>query len=101
MRPFRFFFGISLAVFVFFFLLRFVVVAFIAAAVLSIVYAIFRRMKDFINYDRFGKPYFDPDREHPQFQRYAEEDFVEPLFYESKRQRHAMPIGDVKFVNVH
>jgi hypothetical protein len=101
MRPFKFFFGLSLAVVVFFFLLRFVVFAFIVAAIMSIVYAVFRRMKDFITYDRYGQPYFDRYREHPRFNQYQEKELVEPLFYEKNYNSRPMAIGDVRFINIH
>lgn len=100
MRPFKLFFGLSLAFVVFFFLLRFVVIAFIAAGVLSLIYAVFRRLKDFVTYDRFGQPYFDRYQDHPRFQRYNQEDFVEPLFYNAPAYRTSMPTGNVQFVKI-
>ena len=47
MRPFRFFFGVSLAVIMFFFLARFVVIALMAAAVLSVIFHVSRKIKNF------------------------------------------------------
>jgi hypothetical protein len=47
MRPFRFFFGLSLAVIVFLFFARFLVFAFVAAMVMSTVFFLFRKAKAF------------------------------------------------------
>lgn len=81
MRPFKMFFGLSLAIMIFFFVAKFVFFAFIAAAVLSLVYAVFRRLKDFVTYDRFGEPYMKPRYAHPRVTQWHNE--VEPLFYGS------------------
>ena len=48
MRPFRFFFGVSLAVIMFFFFARFVVMALIAAAVFSVIFHVSRKVKNFL-----------------------------------------------------
>jgi len=99
MRPFKMFFGLSLAIMLFFFVARFFVFAFIAATIMSIVYAVFRRLKDFINYDRYGKPYL---RRYEARQNIMSNwnNEVEPLFYgstvTSTRKR-----SDVHFVDIH
>ena len=47
MRPFKFFFVFSLAVIVFFFVARVLVLALFAAAIMSVVFFAFRKMKNF------------------------------------------------------
>ena len=79
MRPFKVFFGIAIAILLFFFVVRIAIMAFVIAAIMSIVYAVFRRIKDYISYDRYGDPYI------PEY-RYARmsspmRNKVEPLFH--------------------
>lgn len=57
MRNFRMFFGIAVGVILLLFVARIAIVAFIVAAILSLVYAVYRRIRDFITYDRYGQPY--------------------------------------------
>lgn len=86
MKPFKMFFGIAIAIIIFGFIIRVAFTAFIIAAVMSIIYAIYRRMKDFITYDRFGE-YYIPKREYqPKMQRQAYQE-VEPLFYETAQRQ--------------
>lgn len=85
MRPFRMFFGLSVAIILFMFLARVAFVAFIAAAVMSIGYAVFRRVKDFITYDRYGEPYFKKHHYQPQIEK-SRSSAIEPLFNESVPQ---------------
>jgi len=89
MRPFKMFFGIAVAIIVFSFLIRVAFTAFVVAAVLSIVYAVFRRMKDFVTYDRYGEPYFSKHQHQPRMQRQAYQE-VEPLFYDNQPQRQSV-----------
>jgi hypothetical protein len=63
------FFGIAIAAMLFLFVARIAIVAFVIAAALSIVYAVFRRVKDFISYDRYGEPYHKRPR-HPRMDNY-------------------------------
>ena len=79
------FFGISVAVILFLFVARVALFAFFIAAVLSIGYAVFRRLKDFITYDRFGKHYI-PEYQNTQY-RNQWNDRVEPLFEEPNMGR--------------
>lgn len=98
MRPFKMFFGLSLAIMLFFFVARFFVVAFIAAAVMSIIFAIFRRLKDFITYDSFGEHYIKGYDSNPRLP-YQWNNEVEPLFHGStsnfRNRKEA-----VRFVNI-
>lgn len=86
MRPFKMFFGIAIAIIIFSFLIRVAFAAFVFAAVMSIIYAIFRRVKDFVTYDRYGEPYMKRQQFRPRMQRQAYQE-VEPLFYEQAQPR--------------
>lgn len=89
MRPFKMFFGIAIAIIVFGFVIRVAFAAFMIAAVMSIVYAIYRRVKDFVTYDRYGEPYFSKHQYQPRMQAQAYQK-VEPLFYSNQPQhQHA------------
>ena len=82
MRPFKMFFGLSLAIMLFFVVAKFFVFAFIAAAIMSILYAVIRRVKDFITYDSYGQPYFKAHYRRPDLRQHWQQE-VEPLFYGS------------------
>jgi hypothetical protein len=86
MRPFKMFFGIAIAIIVFGFVIRVAFAAFMIAAVMSIVYAIYRRVKDFVTYDRYGKPYIKKHQYQPRMQGQAYHE-VEPLFYEQPQRQ--------------
>ena len=88
MRPFKMFFGFSIAIIVFMFIARVAFVAFIAAGIMSIVYAIYRRMKDFVTYDRFGEPYMKRAYAHQSRMAYNGQNRVEPLFHEHTQNHH-------------
>ncbi len=95
-QPFKMFFGLSIGIMLFFFLARIAFVAFIAAGIMSIIYAVYRRIKDFITYDRYGEYYIQVDNRrrlenHPIHE-------VEPLFYERKSMR-ATPISNIQFID--
>ena len=83
MRPFKMFFGLSLAIMLFFVVAKFFVFAFVAAAVMSIIYAVFRRLKDFISYDTYGAPYMNGYQKNHRMQS-SWSDQPEPLFYGSQ-----------------
>ena len=96
MRPFKMFFGLAIGIMLFLFLAKVIFVAFIAAAVMSIVYAIYRRLKDFITYDRYGEYYLERYNHSPQLNaRWNNE--VEPLFYENIPMRRTA-INNVQFI---
>jgi len=75
------FFGISVAFILLLFVARVAIVAFIAAAIMSIVYAIYRRIKDFVTYDRYGENYIKGYDESSMKNYWR--NGVEPLFQES------------------
>ena len=83
MRPFKMFFGLSIAIILFMFVAKVAFVAFIAAGIMSIVYAIYRRVKDFVTYDRYGEPYMQRAYSHQAKMGYNSQNRVEPLFNES------------------
>ena len=96
MRPFKMFFGLAIGIMLFLFLAKVIFVAFIAAAIMSIVYAIFRRLKDFVTYDRFGDPYMQRYNPAPGLYNNRNNE-VEPLFYESIPRRRTA-INNVQFI---
>lgn len=98
MRPFKMFFGIAIAIIVLSFVIRVAFAAFILAAVMSITYAIYRRLKDFITYDRFGEYYIPKRAFQPKMQRQTYHE-VEPLFYETAQRQTAMK--DTQFIEMY
>jgi hypothetical protein len=92
------FFGIAIAIIVFGFVIRVAFSAFIIAAVMSIIYAIYRRVKDFITYDRYGEYYIQKQEYRPKMQGQTYQE-VEPLFYE-QAQRQTMK-SKAQFVEVY
>lgn len=99
MRPFKMFFGLAIGIIFFVFIARIVFVAFIAAAVMSIIYAVYRRVKDFITYDRYGEPYIK--RYHYRYQQRLNRSVnngVEPLFYESVPAPSSRRVKNIQFI---
>ena len=92
------FFGIAIAIIVFGFVIRVAFAAFIIAAVMSIIYAIYRRVKDFVTYDRYGKPYIKERQYQPRVQGQAYHE-VEPLFYE--QAQHQSMKTKAQFVEIY
>jgi len=92
------FFGIAIAIIVFGFVIRVAFAAFVFAAVMSIVYAIFRRVKDFITYDSYGEPYSQKRQFQPRMQRQAYHE-VEPLFFE--QAQHQTMKSKAQFVEIY
>ncbi len=97
MRPFRMFFGIAVGVILFLFVVRVAFAAFIIAAVMSLIYAMYRRLKDFVTYDRNGDYYIPKYYEHAQMNRNWN-NHVEPLFYSSQTKTMRPSINSVQFV---
>ena len=96
MRPFKMFFGLAIGVMLFVFLARVAFVAFIIAALMSVVYAVYRRLKDFIAFDRFGEYYIPEYR----YQAIAKplEGGVEPLFNDRNLEQRR-PINSIRFID--
>lgn len=61
MRPFKFFFLASLAVFAFFFVAKFVIMALIAATVLSVLFFIVRKVRMAINYHKWNDHWLEEE----------------------------------------
>lgn len=90
------FFGIAIATIIFLFVARVAIFAFIIAAIMSIVYAVYRRVKDFITYDRFGE-YYIPEYKTSRIGNQWNQE-VEPLFNEHiSGQRR--PIRNIQFID--
>lgn len=89
--PFKFFFAFSIGVIVFFFLARVFVAALVMAAVLSLVFFVFRKIKNFFKYmtwedryDRYQRSY-QYQRNLPYWER--EEDTLFDLRETRRRER--------------
>jgi hypothetical protein len=87
MKPFKFFFALSLGVILFLFFARFAIMAFIAAAFLSFGYFLVNKVKNF-----FKRMDWDDDRDaiHPYYRQRALaawQEREEPLFGESQTRR--------------
>jgi hypothetical protein len=63
---------------------------------MSVIYAIYRRAKDFITYDRFGD-YYIPAYSTSSFKSYPNED-IEPLFHKPF-QRRQEPVRKIHFID--
>lgn len=99
MRPFRFFFALSMGLLLLFFLARFVVGALIIAAVLSTVFFVLRRMRDFflrMDWEASHSPYHNRFEQPPALsQRYYEEGLVW-----DRPQRQAERLPDYRSIEV-
>ena len=96
------FFGLAIGVILFLFLARIVIIAFIVAAVMSILYAMFRRIRDFITYDRNGEYYIPAyNYQHTGRERMKRNiyDEAEPLF-EDNYSRRTKPANNIQFVDI-
>lgn len=88
MKPFRFFFGVSLALILFFFLARFVIWAMIAAAIMSIVFHLSRKVMNFFRNlsweenDHYRGAFRNQYEFSPRYSRTSEE-----LFYNSPKKK--------------
>ena len=89
--PFKFFFALSIGVIVFFFLARVFVAALVMAAVLSLVFFVFRKIKNFFKYmtwedryDRYQRSY-QYQRNLPYWER--KEDALFDLREQRRRER--------------
>lgn len=91
MRPFKFFFAFSLGIIIFLFFARFLILAALAAAVLSFIFFVFRKIRYFFHHMTWDEPgqYY-----HNRYQqgsalpevRYEEE----PLFYNWERRPESL-----------
>ncbi len=90
------FFGIAIAAILFLFVARVAIFAFIIAAIMSIIYAVYRRVKDFITYDRYGE-YYIPEYQTSRLRSHSRNE-VEPLFIENF-QRQPRPIKKIQFID--
>ena len=87
MRPFKFFFGLSIAVILLFFVARVLIIAFFVAALLSLPFIIFRKLRGAAH--RHRRWHRDYDREDDDFFTFPDEDENERLIldWEPKYER--------------
>lgn len=99
MRPFRFFFFFSLAFILFVFLARFVIMAIIAAAALSVLFFIGRKFKHFFQrLDWQDEPHYDYRRYNYHLSRrlpIGKEDFL--LNYPQKQREY---VGNYRTIEI-
>ena len=81
MRPFKMFFFLTIGVMLLMSVAKIVFFAFIVASIMSIFYAIYRRIKDFITYDSYGEYYIKNHAYSDRKSRWTNK--AEPLFYEN------------------
>lgn len=99
MKPFKMFFALAIGIIIFSFLAKVVFMAFIAAVIMSIVYATYRRIKDFITYDQYGEYYmkgYDNSNRRSEWNNSR----VEPLFQESNSRGFQQHYKTQHFVKI-
>ncbi len=69
MKPFKLFFALSLGIILFLFFAKIVLIALIAAFVMSVIYGVFRKMKRFVQ-----RTLWEEDYEEDDFSHYYKED---------------------------
>ena len=94
-RPFKMFFGIAIGIMVLLFVARIALVAFIAAAIMTAVYAVFRKLRDFSPYGRQDEAYYTRRHNGMGMGNYHSKG-VEPLFHDYPAGR--MPSNDTRYV---
>lgn len=99
MRPFRSFFFMSLLFFLFLFFARFIILAFIAAGVLSFIAFVVRKIR-MVSYD----PYWDDDYSN-RYYRYqhslpTSQRYEEPLFFEQEKETEFNWLKDYRTIKV-
>jgi len=90
------FFGIAIGAILLLFVARVAIFAFVIAAIMSITYAVFRRVKDFITYDRYGE-YYIPEYKTARISHHRNNG-VEPLFNEPI-SRQPRTIKNIQFID--
>lgn len=94
MKPFKFFFALSLGVFFLFFIAKFVIMAAIVAAVLSFLFFVGRKIKNFFRYLTWEDPYY-PNSDY-RFEGYSDRTpqmrmWKQEFFSDFSRRREAYP----------
>ena len=96
MRPFKFFFAISVGMILFFFLARVLIMAFIIAAIMSVLFFVFRKIRNFFRHlawEEYDDDYYETRRDRHGRREWS---YVEPLFenweapYESRFQERTI-----------
>ncbi len=96
MTPFKKFFVMAIGIMLLFFVAKVVFVAFVAAAMMSILYAIYRRVRDFITYDRYGESYIPAYNNRSLYGSWNSG--VEPLFHEDRSKGSRKAVHNVRFI---
>jgi len=96
MTPFKKFFVMAIGIMLLFFVAKVVFMAFVAAAMMSILYAVYRRVRDFITYDRYGKSYIPEYDNRGLYGNWNRG--VEPLFYGDTPKNSHKAVHNVRFI---
>ena len=72
MRPFKFFFAAALGVLLFFFVAKFVVIAFLIALGLTLVFSVIRRVHAFVTQERWHDHSYYPEFEKQHLRDYTD-----------------------------
>ena len=86
MKPFKFFFLVSLGIFVFMFLARFVIMSLVIAAILSLIYFAFKTVFGFVHKLTWYKDDFTREYRHHHKMNLNNPEEGEPLFYEKEKE---------------
>lgn len=86
MRPFRSFFLMSLVFFLFLFFARFIILAFIAAAILTFIGFVVRKIRMISHYPYWDDRSYDYSYQHRRYTLPSYEKKEEPLFFERERE---------------
>ncbi|HEB61591.1 MAG TPA: hypothetical protein ENI82_00420 [Bacteroidetes bacterium] len=96
MKTFRIFFGLSIGIILFLFVAKIFFFAFVAAAIMSIIYAVFSRVKRLITYGQNGEHYMQRHNFNPGYIN-NRNDEVEPLFVDNMSGSRRT-INNIKFI---
>ncbi len=96
MTPFKKFFVMAIGIMLLFFVAKVVFVAFVAAAIMSVLYAVYRRVRDFITYDRYGESYIPAYNNRSLYSN--RNSGVEPLFYGDTPKNSRKTVHNVRFI---
>lgn len=98
MKPFKMFFGLAIALVLFFFVAKIMFIAFVVAAAASIMYAVFSRLKHYFTNGSYDNSYVGTSPQDSQMS-YSQHNGVEPLFQEKFIRRNPK-ITNVQYVDV-
>jgi hypothetical protein len=72
MRPFKFFFAVSLGILIFFFVAKFVVIAFLIALGFTLIFSLIKRVKSFAMREQWYDEGYHPEYDTPSLKHWSE-----------------------------